>query len=102
MSLFENIPFCTHIILVYIETSFTIMANISYNKRKQIISMHEDDLTGRKIAKGLIISHGSVQNNIKNLKQNGSVNIQPKINRPRSLSVREERKLISASMKKPY
>ena len=72
VSLIENIHLYTDI-LVYIKTSFTIMGKISYNKRNQIISMHEDGLTGRKIAKALNISHGSVQNNIKKLKMNGSV-----------------------------
>ena len=62
------------------------MAKISSNKRNQIISMHEDGLTGRRIAKALNISHGSVLYNIKKLKKNGSVNNIPKISRPRSLS----------------
>ena len=87
MSLIENVPLYPDI-LVHIQTSFTIMTKISYNKRNQIISMHEDGFPGRKIAKALNISHGSVQYNIKKLKKNGSVTNQPKFVCPRSVSAR--------------
>ena len=52
------------------------MPKISYNKGNQIISMHEDSLTGRKIAKALNISHRSVEYNIKKLKKNSNVHYQ--------------------------
>ena len=77
------------------------MAVISLHKRCQIIGLHQNGISGRKIAQQLAVSHTAVQKIVNKHKKGWGIKNKPRPGRPRLLSRTSVRRMVICSKKEP-